>query len=159
MTLIWRYIILAVVLLGCSPNYYLKKAGPNYYLKKAERATRKAIELGAKVRVDTVYKEVQLFIPETKHDTIVKYKTLKDTIRIETEKVKWKIKVNEVEKTVYVDGTIKRDTVKVNVPVQVFKTISSGISMGKLITWSIVSAVLGGFILFFLYLRFKKQAK
>ena len=150
MTLIWRYIILAVVLLGC---------GPNYYLKKAERATRKAIELGAKVRVDTVYKEVQLFIPETKHDTIVKYKTLKDTIRIETEKVKWKIKVNEVEKTVYVDGTIKKDTVKVNVPVQVFKTISSGISMGKLITWSIVSAVLGGFILFFLYLRFKKQAK
>lgn len=146
----WEYIAIAFILTGC---------GPNFYLKRAERATRKAIELGAKIKADTVYRDIQLFIPEAKHDTIVKYETLKDTIRIETEKVKWKIKVNEVEKTVYIDGTIKRDTVKVSVPVQVIRNISSGISIGNVVLWSIVSAVLGGLILFFLYLRFKKQAK
>ncbi len=150
MTLIWRYFILAFILFGCSPNYYLKRA---------ERATRKAIELGAKVKVDTVYKDVQLFLPETKHDTIVRYNTLKDTIRIETEKVKWKVKVNEVEKTVYLDGTIKRDTVKVNVPVQIIRNISSGITFGSVVMSSIISAVIGGFLLFFLYLKFKKQSK
>jgi hypothetical protein len=142
MTLIWRYFILAFILFGCSPNYYLKRA---------ERATRKAIELGAKVKVDTVYQDVQLFLPETKHDTIVRYNTLKDTIRIETE--------NEVEKTVYLDGTIKRDTVKVNVPVQIIRNISSGITFGSVVMSSIISAVIGGFLLFFLYLKFKKQSK
>jgi len=84
---------------------------------------------------------------------------LKDTIRIETEKVKWKVKVNEVEKTVYLDGTIKRDTVKVNVPVQIIRNISSGITFGSVVMSSIISAVIGGFLLFFLYLKFKKQSK
>jgi hypothetical protein len=137
--------------------FILSSCGPNFYLKRAERATRKAIELGAKIRVDTVFKEVSFFTPESRMDTVVKYRTLKDTLRIETEKIKWKIRVNEVEKTVFVDGVVKRDTIKVTVPVQVVREVSSGIGIGKLVLWSIVSAVLGGLFLFFLYLKLKDK--
>ena len=100
-------LILLVVLSGCSANWHLKKA----------------IQKGAMVQVDTVYKTIEVKIPEIKYDTIVSVLSWNDTITIVKDSLITKIKVNLQEKTVYVKNNLKPMTKIVRVPVTVTRNI------------------------------------
>jgi hypothetical protein len=92
-----------MVIGSCSANWHLNKA------KKK----------GINLKVDTVYKSVQVVTERYQVDTVLKVANIHDTIRFETERVKWRTKYDTINKTVYFDVECKPDTIKVEVPVMV----------------------------------------
>jgi len=136
-----RFIILIILLSACSST---ERA--NRQLKKAERAIAKAEQLGAVVKPDTVFTDRTILIPEYRTDTLIKQVNFTDTIRIENERIKWKVKVNTVEKEIFVEAKCKADTVVIRVPVEVTRNIKSGYSLWEIIILAIVALVVGGVI-------------
>ena len=96
-------IILVLTLLSCSPQ------------KKLHRLLKKHPEL---LQTDTIKINDSIFIPEIRIDTIFHYSTLKDTIVITKENLK--IKILEHNDTVYLDASVKSDTVVIvkEIPVE-----------------------------------------
>jgi cytochrome oxidase assembly protein ShyY1 len=125
-------ILIAILITSCSPNRLLKRA---------ERLTNKAIQKGAIVQSDTIFTDRTILIPEHHTDTLIQVKTFRDTIRLENERIKWKIKVNE--KTIFVDAKCKADTVIIRVPVEVTRTVKPNRNTFAIIVWS----ALGGMLL------------
>ena len=99
-------IILVLTLLSCSPQ------------KKLHRLLKKHPEL---LQTDTIKINDSIFIPEIRIDTIFRYSTLKDTIVITKEKLK--IKILEVNDTVFLDASVKSDTVVLNKEIPVEKMV------------------------------------
>ena len=92
-----KYLILltlSFLLLSCSPQ------------RKLHRLLKKYPEL---LQTDTIKINDSIFIPEIRVDTIFHYSTLKDTVIITKEKLK--IKILEVNDTIYLDAEVKADTV------------------------------------------------
>lgn len=133
----WFFVFLLVGFFGC---------GPVHYLKKADRAIAKAQQLGAKVTQDTVFINSNILIPEYRTDTLIKINSFTDTIRLENEKIKWKVKVNTIEKTVYVEAKCKADTVIIRVPVEVTRKIKAGYSLWDIIILCIVVAIVAAIL-------------
>jgi hypothetical protein len=136
-TMVRLLTISLLLLFGC---------GPTHYLKKAERALKKAEQLGAVIKQDTVYVERTIIIPEHKTDTLIKRVDFRDTIRLETERVKWKVKVNTVEKEIFVEAKCKADTVRIEVPVETNREIKAGYGVLTIIQWSILALLVGALL-------------
>jgi len=136
-----KYLI--VLLLACS-------CSPNGLLKRADRLTKRAIEKGAIVNNDTVYTDRTVYFPEYRTDTLYMAVNFTDTLRLETERIKWKVKVNDVLKTVYVDVACKADTVIIRVPVEVIKTIKPNRNTFQIVIGSMIIAwiiLIAGYII------------
>jgi hypothetical protein len=131
-----KFILTISLLILCS-------CGPTHYLKKAEKALKKAEQLGAVVKQDTVYVDRTILIPEHKTDTLIQRVDFRDTIRIETERVKWKVKVNTVEKEIFVEAKCKADTIRIKVPVETNREIKAGYGLLIIIQWSILALLVG----------------
>lgn len=131
-------LLLMLMLAGCSSTDRATK-----HLQKAKKHIAKAVALGAQVKADTTYITKEIITPVYQHDTVVKVNNFRDTIRIENERIAWKVKVNEVTRQVYVQATCKPDTVKVEVPVLVNQEIKSGYTRWDLILLAIVALVVG----------------
>jgi len=129
-----KYLIVILLLSSC---------GPTFYLKKAERAIKKAEQLGTKVKTDTVWQEKIVYVPEYKTDTLFKQVDFRDTITLETTKVLTRVKVNTVTKEVYIESKCKADTVKIEVPFTVTKEIKAGHSTWDLIILAIFVLIVG----------------
>ena len=99
-------IILVLTLLSCSPQ------------KKLHRLLKKHPEL---LQTDTIKINDSIFIPEIHIDTIFHYSTLKDTIVITKENLK--IKILELNDTVYLDASVKSDTVVIVKDIPVAKLV------------------------------------
>jgi hypothetical protein len=143
----WKHVLMFLVI--CS----ILSCSPNRLLKRAERLTNKAIQKGAVIANDTVYVDRTYIIPEHHTDTLIQVKTFRDTIHLENERIKWKIKVNE--KTIFVDAKCKADTVIIRIPVEVTRTVKPNRNTFAIIVWS----ALGGMLLLaigFLVFRDKK---
>jgi len=67
----------------------LSSCGPNFYLKKAEKALKKAEQLGAVITADTVYKERLVFVDSIRVDSIFTSK-VGDTVYISKDRLKIK---------------------------------------------------------------------
>lgn len=98
-----RYLLILILLSGCSANWHLTQA------KKK----------GINLKVDTVYKTVQVVTERYQVDTLLQVQNIHDTIRFENERVKWKTKYDTINKTVYFDVECKPDTIIREVPVMV----------------------------------------
>ena len=129
------------VLSGCSDKATRK-------LKRSARLEKEAIALGAKVTADTVYKPVQVFVPQVKTDTVFESKQ-GDTVLIEKERLKIKY-VNLPKDSVYIYGECEADTVIQKVPYTVTKKISAGYTkwefFGTLFVAAVVFLVIGMFV-------------
>lgn len=148
-----KYLIILLLLSSCSANWHLKRS---------EKHKMLAIAKGATVSRDTVFSDVEFFLPEDRIDTLVRVQTFRDTIRIEKDRIVWKIKVNEVEKEVFVQGTVKPDTIFIRVPTIITDKIKTGISVLTVVQWSIFSALLGALALLIFYfwkIRGKKEVQ
>lgn len=136
MKIIW--LILLVSFTGC---------GPGFYLRKAERALKKAEQLGAQTTSDTVFVIKEVIVPETHFDTVLREVDFHDTITVEKDRIVTRVKVNTVTKEIFVSTKCPEDTVKIKVPVNVYRTITA---KGWLRWWMLlivlaVGAILGRF--------------
>lgn len=131
-------ILLVLILSGCGTTDKATRQ-----LKKAERHIAKAIALGADVKADTITITKQVITPEYKTDTVVKVKNFRDTVRIENNRIAWKVKVDTITKKLYVQATVKPDTVYVDVPVAVHTNIKAGYTLWDLIILAFVAFFTG----------------
>ena len=127
-----KYLILLILLTSCNANFYLKKA---------ERALKKAEQLGAKTRIDTIYSERLVFVDSIRVDSIFTAKA-GDTVRIFKDRLSVKY-VRLPGDSVYIEGKCEADTVKINVPVSVVKEIKSGLSVLVVVQWSVLALIIG----------------
>lgn len=131
-----RYaLLISLLIMGC---------GPAHYLQKAKAALKKAEQLGAVVKADTVYITRTVVLPEYKTDTVIHVQNFTDTIRIENERVKWKVKINTVEKKVFVEAKCKADTVIIHVPMAVTTKIKAGRTTFDVILLCLFFFIVGG---------------
>lgn len=121
---------------GCSASYHLKQA--EKHLKRAELK-------GANVRVDTVYKSIEVIVPEVRVDTIFKRVDFRDTIEFWQDRFHVKVKIDTLLKSVYIEGKCESDTVRIEVPITVTKEIKSGWPKW----WLLVAALAGAGLVFF----------
>jgi hypothetical protein len=126
-----RYLILIFLLTSC---------GPTFYLKKAERALKKAEQLGAKTGVDTIYAERLVFVDSIRVDSIFSSK-VDDTVYLTKDRLKVKY-VRLPGDSVFIEGRCEADTIKIQVPVSVTKTIESGYTAWDIIRWCLVIAII-----------------
>lgn len=101
----------------------LASCGANYHLRRAEHHLKKAELKGALIGSDTVWKSVEIYVPEVTTDTV--FRSLQgDTVRIEKDRLKIKY-VKLPGDSVYIEGKCETDTVKIEVPVTVTKNIQA----------------------------------
>jgi len=131
-----KYFLILLILCSCASNKANRK------LKRAERLTNEAIALGAKVQADTVYKEIPVFIPQVRVDSIFTSK-VGDTVYLEKERLKIKY-IKLAGDSVYIEGKCEADTVKIEVPISVTKEIKTGLGVLTVVQWSILALIVGG---------------
>lgn len=124
----------------------LSSCGPASKLRRAKRLIASAETSGATVVSDTVFKEVPVYVKEMRIDTVVQRVDFRDTITVTKDRVVTRIKIDPVEKTVYVKTVCPPDTIKIKVPVVVNRTISAGYT-GWRLTWMTGLGWLIGFIM------------
>lgn len=126
--------ILLIFLVVAFILWVLTGCGPAYHLKKAK-------QLGAEVKTDTVYHDVKVFIPLVKVDTV--FRSMPgDTVTITKDRLQMKY-VQIQGGTVYLQGKCLPDTIKVNVPYAVTTTIKAGYTGWKLVGMIIFGLIVG----------------
>jgi hypothetical protein len=123
----------------------LSSCGPAGKLRRAERLIAKAEAQGAVWSIDTVYKEVPVYVPEVQVDTLVT--NVSDTIVLTKERLTTKVKVDFRDRTVYVNSVCKDDTVYIRVVQTVTKRIEAngGISWLQVSLWIFIAFCVGYF--------------
>lgn len=120
----------------------LVACGPASKLRRAEKLIQKAELQGATWKSDTVFMEVPTFIKETRIDTLVSVRVgetvtlIKDRLQVKYVRLKGD--------TVFIDAKCAADTIKVKVPVNVYRTITA---KGWLRWWHLVIAFVVGVVL------------
>lgn len=129
------YILLVIFFTGCASNKANRK------LKRAERLTQQAIELGAKVTPDTVYKKIPVFINSVRVDSIFVTQA-GDTVRLEIDRLKIKF-VDLPGDSVFIEGKCDSLTVIKEVPIMVTKEIKTGLRTLVVVQWSLLALIVG----------------
>lgn len=127
----------------------ISSCGPASKLRRAKRLIASAETSGATVVSDTVFKEVPVYVKEMRIDTVVQRVDFRDTITLTKDRVVTRIKIDPVQKTVYVKTVCPPDTINVKVPMVVNRTISAGYTKWHVV-WVVGLAVLIASILWFL---------
>lgn len=124
--------------------FILSACGPAHHLRQAERHIRKAEQLGASIRVDTVYISKEIVVPELRTDTLVKTVNFRDTLFLDRDRIKIKLRIDTLKKVVYISVKCPPDTLKIEVPINVIREIKP-----KFPWWYLVAAfVCGGFVVY-----------
>jgi|SRR6478609_3525048 len=132
--------LLAFILLlsGCSANWHLKQA------KRHERA---AMIKGAEIKVDTIIKEIPVFIDRIALDTLL-ISGISDTVVIQKDRLRIKY-VRLPGDTVWISGECDSLTIIKEIPVRIEKVIYApdkglkwwqliliGVALGVILLWS-----------------------
>lgn len=133
-----RYLFILLILCSCASNKANRK------LKRAERLTNEAIALGAEVSPDTVYKEIPVFIPQVRVDSIFTSR-VGDTVYLEKERLKIKY-VRLPGDSVFIEGKCDSLTVIKEVPITVTKEITTGITLLTVVQWVVLALIVGGLL-------------
>lgn len=126
------------------PVLFLTACGSGAKLRRAERLIKKAEAQGATWRTDTIYKEIPIVVPAIKVDTVVERVNFADTITVINNRVVTKIKVDTVNKNVYVSTNCPEQNVVASVPVVVHRTIEAKTWIRW---WYILIAFIAGYLL------------
>lgn len=119
----------------------LTSCGPASKLRRAERLIKKAELQGGQWRVDTVFKEVPVFITETRLDSIIVSKP-GDTVVIQKDRLKIAY-IKLPGDSVWIEGECAADTVYTKVPVRVEKVIYAPQKGLKLWQWILIALAAG----------------
>ena len=113
-------LILLAILIGLMTG-----CGVNYNLRRRDYHERKAIALGAIVKADTLWKTMEVLVPELKTDTVLKSVSFKDTITVSKDRIVTRIKYDTINRTLFISTDCPPDTIRIKVPVTVNKVIKS----------------------------------
>lgn len=116
----WKHVLLiflSIIFLSCSPESKLRRAN---------RLINEATAAGLKWQSDTVFQMIKLIVPETKFDTVVRNVNFRDTIVVIKDKVITRVKVNTVEKQIFVETKCPEKVVIKRVPHTVNREIKVG---------------------------------
>lgn len=129
-----RYILIVIVLCSCSSASKLRRA---------EKLIKQAEEMGATWHVDTVTVKIPYAVPEI-HVKEVHHALPGDTVRLIKDRLQIKY-VRLKGDSVFIEGKCKSDTVMVEVPVTIVKTIKAkqGFSLWQLIVLALVMLLAG----------------
>jgi len=125
----------------------LASCSPAAKLRRANRLIVKAEKEGAVWRVDTVFRTVEVPVPEVRTDTV--FQSVEgDTVLIEKDKLSIKY-VRLPGNKVYIEGKSKADTIRIKETVTIHKTIKAGKSRWYHIKWAALIAIIffiGGYL-------------
>lgn len=107
-----RWVIIILLMASC---------GPAAKLRRAERLIKKAEQMGSVWHVDTVTTIQYVPVKSVRIDTA--FKNTRDTVVIEKERLRMRYYTKH--DTVHLQGECLPDTIKIEVPVTVTKTIES----------------------------------
>lgn len=129
-----KYILIVIVFCSCSSASKLRRA---------EKLIKQAEEMGATWTVDTVTVEIPYAVPEI-HVKEVHHALPGDTVRINKDRLQIKY-VRLKGDSVFIEGKCKSDTVMVEVPVTIVKTIKAkqGFSLWQLIVLALIAVIFG----------------
>lgn len=113
-----RYIIILVLFTSCSSGW---KA--NWQLRRAEKLINKAEAAGLQWKRDTVYRDITVYVPSVRYDTLFKSEP-NDTITITKDRLQIKY-VRLPGDTVWIDGECEADTIIQKVPTYINNEIKS----------------------------------
>jgi len=133
-----RYLIILILLSGCS---ILKENKANRKAKRINRLVGELEQMGVNWQADTVYKNIPVFIPQVRVDSIFTSK-VGDTVYISKDRLKIKF-VHLKGDSVFIEGKCEADTIKIQVPVSVTKEIKSGLGIWTVIQWSLIALIVG----------------
>lgn len=104
----------------------MASCSPESKLRRAKRLITQAEAGGLEWKSDTVFQEVKVVVPETRFDTVVKQVNFLDTIVVTKDKVVTRVKVNTVEKEIFVETKCPEKVVVKKVPYTVEREIRVG---------------------------------
>ena len=133
-----RYLFILLILCSCASNKANRK------LKRAERLTNEAIALGAEVRPDTVFKEIPIFIPQVRVDSIFTSR-VGDTVYLEKDRLKIKY-LKLPGDSVFIEGKCDSLTIIKEVPISVTKTVTTGITILTVVQWVVLALIVGAIL-------------
>ena len=126
--------------------FLLTACGPAFHLRQAQKHIKKALLKGAVANVDTFYVDREIIVPSIKFDTVTAYKTLTDTIRIVKNGIVTKIKVDTVNRDIFVETECPPKIVTVRVPYTVTTEIKTGFQWWWFVVVAVVCLALGLFV-------------
>lgn len=132
------YIVVLLLLASCSPQ------------KRLHRLVSKHPELS---RVDTIKIQDTVIVPSIKTDTVFSSSLLKDTVTITKEKLK--IKLTEINDTIYLNAEVEPDTVILTKDVLVDRIVNTEPVKWWIKYWWVWVLLIGIIILFLLRLGSK----
>lgn len=132
-----RFLLLALILCSCSANYHLRRS---------DRHLKKAIDLGAVVKSDTVYKFIEIPVPAVSYDTVFQSEE-KDTVYISKDRLKIKY-VNLPGDSVFIEGKCEADTIIQKVPITITKEIRPNKGFWYYFPWLLFVLALGAIAYF-----------
>jgi hypothetical protein len=104
----------------------LASCSPESKLRRAKRLITQAEAAGLEWKSDTIFQEVKIVVPQTKFDTVVRQVDFRDTIVVTKDKVVTRVKVNTVEKEIFVETKCPEKVVVKKVPYSVEREIRVG---------------------------------
>lgn len=137
-----RFITIFLLFASCSSGW---KA--NWQLRRAEKLINKAEAAGVQWKKDTVYRDITVYVPSVRYDTLFKSEP-NDTIRITKSRLQIKY-VRLPGDTVWIDGECEADTIIQKVTTYINNEIKAEKSGGIKWWWLLVAACIGFFICWF----------
>lgn len=125
------FCVLVIFLAGCSGW----KA--NWQLRRAEKLINKAELAGLEWKKDTVYRDITVYVPSVRYDTLFKSEP-NDTITIVRDKLQIKY-VRLPGDTVWIDGECEADTIIQKVPTYINNEIKADKSGLPWWGWAIIA--------------------
>ncbi len=127
-------LIVACGVISCSPQSKLRRAAK--LIKQAEAS-------GLEWKSDTVFKNVEVFVPEVHADTIVKVVNWTDTLTLVRDRITTKVLVRPETKTVYISSKCDPVTIIKKVPYTVSREIVVEQSFWKKLGRSALAGIIG----------------
>ena len=136
------FLALMYCCMSCKSGYHLRKA--ERLKERMDEQIQKAIDKGADVKIDTVFKEIQVFVPEVRTDTIFQDVQVGDTVTITKEKLKIKY-VRLPGDSVFIEGECESATVymKTEVAVNTKYEAKPFIKWWQFVGWVLLALVAG----------------
>lgn len=132
---LYSLVFLLIILSSCASNKANRK------LKRANKLIAQAEQLGVKWKSDTIFKTIPVFIESVKYDSI--FTSLQgDTVYLEKDRLKIKY-VRLPGDSVFIEGRCEADTVKIEVPISVTKTVTTGLGVLTVVQWSVLALIIG----------------
>jgi hypothetical protein len=138
----WKHvaiIIFCVLFSSCTPAAKLRRA--KKLISQAEAS-------GLTWKSDTVFKNIEIIMPEVKFDTIIQHVDFRDTILITKDRIITRVKINTVERDVFVETKCPEKIVVKKVPYTVTREIKVGYSLMGVVWRCAVSSLILAAIVF-----------